>query len=160
MPVLTETPTTFTPDQIIETPYVKTVKLEPPGGRSSAKVTFMIPFDKYYQLCVIGPNTASFPVGTFLDYRHPTTTSMSSTIELFFVFGSFRPDNGTNAGCTYSMDMTVVGDFIDPIISLYSLSQKSESLLEVVRKNRVKKKSGKRQSVTSSEFVSEADLRN
>lgn len=50
MPVLTETPTTFTPDQVIETPHVVYKKIEPIGGRSSTILYFEIPFEKFYNL--------------------------------------------------------------------------------------------------------------
>lgn len=58
---------------------------------------------------------------------------MSSTTELFFIFGAYRVDNGTNCAVSYVMDQTVYGYFVDPLTSLYSANDKPK-LLDVLRK--------------------------
>lgn len=61
-PVLTETPTTFTPQNIVESPFVKLAKLEPLGGRSSSVLHFSIPFYKFYELTTAIATTNLLPV--------------------------------------------------------------------------------------------------
>lgn len=55
---------------------------------------------------------------------------MSTTYELFFIFGAFLPDGSTNAGVGFTLDMTLHGYFIDPLTTLYSLKDGTETVVE------------------------------
>jgi hypothetical protein len=123
MPVLTETPVIFTPNQIIETPFVKVCRLEQAGGRSSGEINFSVPFKELYRLNAQTANNSVNPVNTDLTLRFPTTANMGSFAEVFFVFGSFRTDGGSSSSIQYQIDLTVIGEFTDPILNIYSLDQ-------------------------------------
>jgi hypothetical protein len=112
-PVISETTVFTSPEQVIEHPYVKMVTLEPVTGKSSATLTFTLPFYKWHQLNVSSTGTLIGSLYDAVNNRYPTGTNIPAGFELFATYGAFR-DSGASVSVVTVADLEVEGMFTDP----------------------------------------------